>query len=193
MKFNKIIISSDIDGVMNNYPICFLEYLEKYHNLVFETKEIAKSTLKLTQYKLLKSDYRNSEFKYKISYCNDIINLYKKFNKYGIPIIFSTSRPFKKYPNMYDKTYKWLSLSGIHFNGLFPKTIKTFHQHKITHHIDDELSSKRHLLMDATRPMKIILLDRSGSINKINTNDFEVVRNTDDIQKILEIQEIVRS
>lgn len=174
-----IIFSSDIDGILSDYPDCFIRYLQVEHNLSYENKEAAKADLK-ANYRQYKDLYRNSNFKYQLPYNKDAIEFYKNLSQQNIPLFFSTSRPFSQYPHMFDKTKEWLKNSGIEFVDLIQKDIASFKQFKVTHHVDDEIKHAEKL-SSFECPWNIFILHRNcETSNKIAPN-FITVRSFDAI------------
>ena len=151
--------SSDIDGILNDYPNCFLRFLKECHGISVNSLDDAKLSL-AEEYRVLKNLYRNSPFKYNLPFQEDALGFYKSLNERNIPLIFSTSRKFKNYPNMYDQTYKWLQSSGIDFATLTSKEKGNFSKLNITHHVDDEAEHALRLCPEL-KLWKIYILERT--------------------------------
>ncbi|WP_353077510.1 hypothetical protein [Flavobacterium sp.] len=140
------IVSFDIDGVLNNYPECWLLYLNNRLNFDFRSIEDAKNVLKKDLYDSIKKEYRlmgeNSEF----TLANhDMIKVVNSFYDAGFHVIISTSRPISSpiYPMLFNLTSQWLIDCGVQFSQLVHKDdTLTNHRHlfsKILFHIDDEM------------------------------------------------------
>lgn len=139
-------ISFDIDGIMNDYPKCWIRYLnsriEENLSLEISTKE-AKSIVGLELYKNLKDDYRNSDYKANLEFNTDAKLLADDFIKEGYKIIISTSRPFNdsRYKKLKKNTISWLKKNSFHFDLFVDKNYELEHlglYDKIVLHIDDE-------------------------------------------------------
>lgn len=140
------IVSFDIDGVLNNYPDCWLKYLNHRTQSEFENISRAKEILDENIYNLIKDEYRlmgeNSIFTITNAKMIKLINKFYEDNYY---VIISTSRPLmsSKYPNLYNLTYQWLKKEGVCFSELIYKddTLSN-HTHlldRILFHLDDEI------------------------------------------------------
>jgi hypothetical protein len=142
---SKKYISLDIDGVLNFYPDCWLEFLFLQAGVWYKTKEEAKNKLGLNNYKLYKDQYRRSEFKANLPVRNEWISIANQFVKSGFEVIISTSRPImsEKYPLLYDLTWQWLMKNDLKFSSIiFKDESLTYHSHiknEILFHVDDEV------------------------------------------------------
>lgn len=131
----KKIVSFDIDGVLNNYPECWLSFLNQKLNITFRSIEEAKKILCSEQYDSIKKIYRlmgeNSEFTVANS---DMIKVVNSFYNAGFHVIISTSRPINSlnFPLLLNLTIQWLIEQGVQFSQVVYK--------------DDTLSNHRHLL-----------------------------------------------
>lgn len=137
---NKKIITCDIDGVLTDYPKCWLEFLQDICGTLYNSTNEAKE--KEPNYSYYKDLYRESNYKATlpiINYNKEALNkLAEKFD-----IIFVTSRPInsEKYPNLKENTYNWLKNNGLIFKDLRFKdeNAKFLDDMDITFHIDDEV------------------------------------------------------
>lgn len=162
-------ISFDIDGVLNNYPKCWLDYLFLATGSKFKTVSDAKSTLK-SEYAYFKDKYRNSIYKENLVFNDDALELNADLVKRGCHIIVSTSRPItdERYPDLFGLTERWLIKNGFSFQKLLskyevlnrPDLLST-----INYHIDDE---KKFCMLFEERGVKSYLLNRQA--NKPNKN-----------------------
>lgn len=108
------IISSDVDGIFNNYPQCWLDYLATKCGTKYSTVDEAKKNE--LSYRDYKDEYRNSYYKAHLPvniHNRDIINVLSKV--YDVAIV--TSRPImdSRYPNLYLNTKNWLQENDIQF------------------------------------------------------------------------------
>ena len=142
----KKIISFDIDGVLNDYPQCWVDYINKKMHTKFSSKTEAKKKLGSHKYNKIKHTYRLSNYKYSIPVEKKTVNLMKKLKK-KFKIIIVTSRPFQKYPNMKLNTNKWLVKRKIPFDELYYKSKLIFTKYpKIFFHIDNEVNDCNFLI-----------------------------------------------
>lgn len=118
---NKRWISCDIDGILNNYPECWLDYLADRCGVRYPNVHEAKNSE--TFYKEYKNDYRRSEFKANLPVDPTGAALVHGLAERGYSIIMATSRPLThpSYPALYDLTRNWLLKNDIPFDTLLFK------------------------------------------------------------------------
>lgn len=133
-------ITCDIDGILTDYPACWLNYLGDRCGTYYSSTQEARKSEK--NYSIFKDEYRESEYKASLpinkSNRDALIELSKKYD-----IIFTTSRPINdiKYPHLFDNTYNWLLKNGLKFSELRYKDEDAdfLNDLDIVFHIDDEL------------------------------------------------------
>ena len=135
-------ISTDIDGVLNYYPGCWLEYIFIKTGKKFENKIKAKEKLGKDKYSEIKDQYRKSEYKANLEPNKKMIKALKKIKEKGHKIIIATSRPInsEKYPALYALTENWLKKNKIPFDVITYKdeNCSFLDIYKPELHIDDE-------------------------------------------------------
>ena len=175
---NLKIISFDIDGVINNYPICFVDYVNHFFSKEFKNITEIKVTGNYPYYKDL---YRKSEYKFNIdvdiTVKNLILELYPNFK-----IKIFTRRPFHKYEHMFHATLNWLKKNQINHDGLFYKNIENFNMENVLIHIDDE---EEHVHIIKNKFTKFIIIN-----NGINIDNFFYLDNKKELRdKFFEVLE----
>ena len=153
----KIIASFDIDGVINHYPQTFLDFLKKEVELIFTSKNEALNSLGEEKYEFLKDAYRKSSFKYEVEIDNNILDLINLFKSREFELYVSTSRPFHRYPDMFENTAKWLKMRKVPFDKLLRKNELTSQDFLI--HFDDELDQIYELFENVENKLFIHLSD----------------------------------
>lgn len=119
---NKKIVSFDIDGVLNNYPKCFVDYVN-LKKKKFKSINVLKKKIGLKNYKIIKDKYRRSNYKYNLEINPKLISIVNKISK-KYNLLISSSRPFNKYKKMYRRTHLWLKKNNINnFNLVHKKKI----------------------------------------------------------------------
>jgi hypothetical protein len=105
----------DIDGVLNDYPICFINWVEeKYgHEMV---KQIMKDR---ASYEEVKDDYRASGAKRTLWVNTTSRDALKVLKAKGIPIVLLTDRPYMKIKRISYDTMAWLDSNDIPYDYLF--------------------------------------------------------------------------
>lgn len=116
---NKPVVIFDIDGVINNFPYCFLEWANKQNNSNFESIDEMKDCLDLKTYRDLKTAYRLSGEKRKQPVNYDTIKLMNILKEKNETIILFTNRPVTKYKVIYTDTIYWLRDNKIPFDAIY--------------------------------------------------------------------------
>lgn len=111
----------DIDGVLNNYPKCWLEFIKIKTGREFNDLQEAKSKLSYYEYKKLKLDYRTSGFKKIIEPSKGAKELALWLKNNGFKVVIITARDQEL--SYYD-TVEWLKNNGIYYNRLVFDTKK---------------------------------------------------------------------
>ena len=163
-----MIFSSDIDGIFNNYPESFIYFLYLKTGVRFHSIRDAKQNLGL-QYSYFKDEYRHSGYKYEIPYEQDTLRFYKCLMSRDIKIVFSTSRPFDKYPEMFQKTEEWLKESGVEYLALVEKSKENLIKFEVDYHLDDELEHIEKLL-DSNNKCDFFILNRGAPKSYVISN-----------------------
>jgi len=139
------IISIDIDGVLNYYPQCWLDYINKICGISFTDKNEAKKELGIERYKQIKNNYRKSSYKENLEVNKEAVSFLKKIKSRGVKIIISTSRPIynkAKFPGLEKLTINWLNKNNIPYDTLIYKDEEAEFIVKVPNllfHIDDQL------------------------------------------------------
>lgn len=113
---NTQVIVFDIDGVINNYPYCFIDWVNKTYNDDFKTFEKLKSSI---EYQFYKEQYRLSGAKANQPINIDTVETINKLYDKGEKIVLYTVRPVRKYKRIYYDTITWLKNNGIKYNAIF--------------------------------------------------------------------------
>jgi uncharacterized HAD superfamily protein len=115
----------DIDGVLNTYPDCWVDFINNTCGTSFESLLQAKVKLSYIVYKNLKRSYRASGYKRTLPIREGAVEFTKKLRAAGYPIALVTSRPFDDYPDLREQTSFWLDSNGFEYNDL----IHSKHKH----------------------------------------------------------------
>jgi len=155
--------SFDIDGVFNDYPNVWLDFIFHETNKRYESKDIAKDVLG-DSYWAIKEKYRLGDYKYQVPVNPDAQYLTSVLKKRGVRIIIATTRPFNSYPLMKGKTRAWLESNNIFFDSLIRKD--DLHKEDFDIHIDDELKDILQI-KSFVKSKKYILLSSDKSASEI--------------------------
>lgn len=122
-KFNTLreteVILFDIDGVINNYPVCYLDWLKRKKSLEFSSLEEMKSKTDFKTYENLKSEYRLSGEKRKQPVNEDTVKLMRILKENGNTLVLFTNRPVSKFKVIYPDTLYWLKNNNIPFDAIY--------------------------------------------------------------------------
>lgn len=181
---NNLSFSCDVDGIFNNYPHCWLDYLCLRCGTRYSTVDEAKRNESL--YRKYKDEYRNSDYKASLPiniHNRDVVNLFT--TKCELTIV--TSRPIldDKYPNLFLNTKNWLIRNNINFsNYTFKDNQASFIDTipGLLFHIDDD---PQYAKIVASKGIKVYLL--------YNENwDFSSVDSEDNIIVIKDLTDILK-
>lgn len=159
-------VTLDIDGVLNNYPSCWLDYIELQQKKRFVTIADAKKELGQDVYSDIKEKYRTSGYKSMLP-VNPLAPAFTKFLKEkGYKIIIATSRPFDSYEGLRKLTLEWLTNNGIIFDFLEKKNETLLSNYNPLFHVDDELE---HVHFFLEKKVKVFIVKRAD----VDYKDFE--------------------
>lgn len=182
---NKEVIVFDIDGIINYYPQCFVDYVnrefEKNYCNIKQMK--VESIEKYNEYKHL---YRTSGEKRILKINEDTVQtinkLYENYN-----VVLYTVRPVNKYKNIYYDTIEWLKNNDVHYHAIFwsDYSKEDFNKLglKIKCFIDDTFENS---ILFANERYKSFLLNTVDNLTK-NEENSNLIR----INKVSEILELI--
>jgi hypothetical protein len=116
---SKEVVVFDIDGVINNFPDCFIDWVNKNKGTNFNSTEQMKDQLDLKGYQDLKTEYRLSGEKRFQPVNKDTLKLMNQLKDNGETIILFTNRPVSKYKVIYTDTLYWLHQNNIPFEAIY--------------------------------------------------------------------------
>lgn len=108
----------DIDGVLNNYPDCWVSFINRTGCFNFNDLNEAKEKLTYKTYKKIKQEYRTSGCKENLEITKDAKEFVDTLRSKGFKVIIISSRPVIQYPELYGMTLRWLLKNGINFDNL---------------------------------------------------------------------------
>lgn len=163
------ICSIDIDGILNYYPACWVDFINRETGLNFKDKAEAKRGLSPEEYRSLKDRYRKSEFKANLPIRQSALELLKHLKDKGYLITLVTSRPFENYPLLADVTAKWLTKNNIPYDTLIKKSaLLSGKLPYLDFHIDDEIEdiNKKYKVKDCLCGAKRLLIEQSVVVSR---------------------------
>lgn len=119
-KFRKRkVIIFDIDGVINNYPICLFEWAKKKFGIKYKVGDDLRNKVDLKTYNEIKESYRLSGEKRNLPVNEGIVSVMRKLKGRGETLILYTIRPILKYKRIFSDTLYWLKKNRIPFDAIF--------------------------------------------------------------------------
>jgi len=114
----------DIDGVLNDYPECWLRFLrEKWDRTELPDRKIrdlnyVKEQVPYQLYRNSKWEYRESGYKTTIPPTTSASELTYNLHQMRYHIVIITARPVKEHPSLFKQTVDWLQKNSIEFDDL---------------------------------------------------------------------------
>lgn len=181
----KIAVTCDIDGVLNFYPQTLIDYARNEHNTVIS--DLSQYKLQNTKkYTEIKSAYRYSSYKHGADARTSVVDELNALADKGYDIVVFTSRPFERFPGMFEMTFQWLKIIGLHFSSLQAKTKSNFGVINPLFHLDDRLDH----ILDIYCPETTFLLFHDPNISHDiipHSNIIQVTEHTlsDEIEQLI--------
>jgi len=114
----------DIDGVLADYPECWLEFLRLNYKRTGLTPgeildlNVVKHKIPYQVYKNLKREYRDSGYKRTLPVNPGAADLLAWLKSKGYTIVIITSRPINSHPRLFKITTDWLQSNNLHYDDL---------------------------------------------------------------------------
>jgi uncharacterized HAD superfamily protein len=162
------ICAIDLDGVLNYYPDCWVDFINRETGLNFKDKGECKKVLTPKEYALLKDKYRKSEFKANLRIRKSALELLRHLKDEGYFIVIVTRRPFEGYPSLFDMTRKWLEKNNVPFDVLEKKSISLLKKYpRLDFYVEDELEDAN---LIAKRGYKVFLFQKECNEGVMHQN-----------------------
>lgn len=121
---NTEIIIFDIDGVINNYPDCYLDWVFEKTGARYKSMGDIKAKMDIETYERIKEEYRLSGAKRNQPVQQQTIETMQKLAAMGETIILYTARPVSRYKRIYSDTLHWLKKNRVPFEAIFWSDLK---------------------------------------------------------------------
>mgnify|MGYP000994289837 CR=1 FL=1 len=125
----------DIDGVLNNYPQTLIDYCNYSLKTNFKTLHEIKSALSFIDYRKMKENYINSEFKNDANVKENAVILLNLLKQTGYLIYIITSRDLFK-NNQLERTINWLKKNRLIYDYIYCSAKKDFTIFEKFGHVD---------------------------------------------------------
>ena len=193
--FDKV-CAFDIDGVLTDYPRCWVEYCSKRLkvNYLSDSSSPYKAKERLQRYESpvvlsnLRHEYRSSGMKATLHFTeHNIASIFNSLREASYKIVLISARPFEKYPRIFLDTLLWLennklSADAILFDRNKHITITKYFP-KLKFIVEDELQNAE---LIARSGFKTYLYDRFGDYDGFEFNDngnITVIKKLEEILK----------
>lgn len=178
------LFSCDVDGILNDYPRCWLKYLAEKCGTLYDSVNLAKKYE--GEYRRYKDEYRNSSYKANLPVHKKNRDAINSIIAHGYEPLLVTSRPIfdEKYPQLLENTIKWLRNGEVKFDKFEYKDPKAAFLEKypnVKFHIDDD---PNYALKIAEKGVKVYLLQNDNW-------DFSIIDKRENIQIVRNLEEIL--
>jgi len=112
------VCSIDVDGILVNYPFCWIEFINKKSDNNFSNLSEAKKGLSYSEYRILKIQYRESGAKATLPVIKGASKFVKILQENGFKVILMTARPYRKHRRIWKDTMEWLKTNNINPDGM---------------------------------------------------------------------------
>ena len=112
------IVVLDIDGVLSNYPECFVDFANISLNASFKDLFELKKEVDNKKVEELKHDYRSCGIKASIPAKKGAAEFTRKLKDAGYTIILASARPYKTYNRIFSDTLVWLKNNNIAYDSI---------------------------------------------------------------------------
>lgn len=168
----------DVDGILNYYPECWVDFVNKETGSDFKDKDEVMNKLSHDVYASLKDKYRMSDFKANLKIRKSALEVLEYLKSKGYFIVLTTSRPFERYSSLAAMTAKWLDKNNVPYDALITKSerLKKFPHADFC--IEDELEDTN---LIAKAGYKVFLFNKSCDNEILHPN----VTRIKDLKKII--------
>lgn len=108
----------DIDGVLNYYPDCWVEYLNAKSDTKFADLQEAKNTITFANYKKWKKEYRTSGELAKEKVRKNVGVFLHALRADGYKVILLTARPYQQHREIMKFTLEWLAKHSLPYDDI---------------------------------------------------------------------------
>jgi hypothetical protein len=172
----RYIFSTDIDGVLNNYPVCWLNYIKLRAGVEYKSTEEAKRGLGQVVYSKIKSEYRKSEYKENIEFSDEARLALIEIAEMGFEVVAATSRPLidPEFPDLKNLTARWLKKNlGFSIRVVYKNENADFTDDlaALKYHIDDEI---KYAIPIANKNIRTFLIERNYQKSSVHPDIISV-------------------
>lgn len=112
------VVGVDIDGVLNDYPACFLRWIENMGIGCAGGLKVLKEKVGVDRYRELKSAYRESGEKVNQMVKKGARELLNGLQLLGCAVVALSRRPYWRYHRIYADTLEWFERNGMDIDAI---------------------------------------------------------------------------
>lgn len=112
------IVALDVDGVLSDYPACWVTFINENYGTNLKTLSDAKQRFALSAYETIKHAYRASGYKATIPAKPFASEFTHELKKRGYTIVLLTARPYDRYANMFTDLITWAKNNDIVYDAI---------------------------------------------------------------------------
>lgn len=152
----KKIVAIDIDGVLNDYPQTWIDFVNSRIGSSFTNLNDMKSSLTQRRYSELKKEYRTSGIKATLplkEHAYDFLQFLRSKNYF---VVVMTSRPIEEYNELLFQTTEWLNTNDLEYDFLY-------------------FSKRKHLdIIEKFKSMEFMVEDNRSFANDVSKHGYRV-------------------
>jgi len=118
------VVAVDIDGVLNDYPGCFLRWVSPPAEEPFETLAALREKVGPKRYREIKDEYRKSGAKREQGVRPGAREMLNGLRAAGYSVVLLSKRPYWRFYRIYADTLEWLERNGLRCDAVL------FHREK---------------------------------------------------------------
>ena len=177
-KSNKI-VGVDIDGVLADYPECFIDFINDKVGTDFKAKELnqynlyeAITDIPTEVMKELKHEFRKSGKLKKVGILPGAKEFLQRLKDKDYRIILLSARPYKKYRRIFADTKEWLKENDLAHDAILwgedklNRMIREFGEKSVKFFVEDNLKNANSI----SKSTKVYLLNKSYNQGVLSEN-----------------------
>jgi uncharacterized HAD superfamily protein len=190
---NKI-VGVDIDGVLADYPDCFINYVNDKVGTNFKAEDLdqynlyeAITDIPTEVMKELKHDFRKSGQLKKVGVLPGAKEFLQSLRNKSYKIVLLSARPYKEYRRIFADTKEWLDKNGLIYDAILwdedklNRLIREFGENNVSFFVEDNLKNANSI----SKSTKVYLLDKSYNQGKTDSN----ISRVNNLREVLEGEE----
>ncbi len=112
------VVGVDVDGVLNDYPDCFLQWVEFEEGIYASNLKILKEKVGYRRYLDLKCEYRESGEKVNQIVEDGAKEFLSELRSLGFAVVALSKRPYWRYHRIYADTLEWFEKNELEVDAI---------------------------------------------------------------------------